>query len=336
MAVGQHGCVVWLSFMLSDVFLKSFGIYGQVIYCCCSERLSSTMARAQSKLKVRYRDSQAYEERVLAAVELYWKSHNDALLNNHKVPSYAEVARMCNVPKETLRRRVARLPSRQDAAAKRGWLNHAESQELIDHILTRADQGFPIGRKDIKRYALEIARIGHPDLAALGPSWVDRFIARHQDQLQMHWTANLDHSRAAGVNPTAIRHWFELVASAFQAYNFMPENVYGFDESGFPFGGDGARQRVVGRTDARIQHIQRGGNRENVTVMVTICADGTTTRPTVIFKGKKMYSDWTKANVAAMRQVKSTHQASSWTDTETYASYPLLVLPSQKMAGLML
>jgi hypothetical protein len=135
------------------------------------------MARAQSKLKVRYRDSQAYDKRVREAVELYSKSRDDALLHNRKVPSYAEVARTCNVPKETLRRRIAQLPSRLDVAATRGWLNRAQNQELIDHILMCADQGFPNGRKDIERHALEIARICHPDLAELGPSWVDRFIA---------------------------------------------------------------------------------------------------------------------------------------------------------------
>src|SRR6266436_1870334 len=107
------------------------------------------MACAQSKLKVRYQNSQAYEKCILAAVELYWKSRNNVLLNNHKVPSYAKVACMCNVPKETLRHHIARLPSHPDVAAKCGWLNHAKSQELIDHILMCADQGFPTGRKDI-------------------------------------------------------------------------------------------------------------------------------------------------------------------------------------------
>ena len=84
---------------------------------------------------------------------------------------------MCNVPKETLHHHIARLPSHPDVAAKRGWLNHAKSQELIDHILMCADQGFPTSRKDIEQYALEIAHISHPDLAVLGPSWVDQFIA---------------------------------------------------------------------------------------------------------------------------------------------------------------
>ena len=64
----------------------------------------------------------------------------------------------------------------------------------------------------------------------------------------MHWSSNLDHSRVAGVNPTAVKHWFELLASAFEEYQFIPENVYSFNESGFPFGGDGPKQRVAGRT----------------------------------------------------------------------------------------
>jgi hypothetical protein len=199
------------------------------------------MARAKSKLAARYEASRSAELHVRAAVSLYTRSCDDALLNNRKVPSYAEIARTCGVPKETLRRRLHDLPSRLDAAAERGWLNAVESKQLIDHLHSSADQGFPHGRKDIERHALEIARIRHPGLSTLGPSWVDRFIARNFDQLQTQWTANLDHARAAGVNPTAITHWFSLVEAAFQEYDFTPENVYGFDESGFPFGGDGAR-----------------------------------------------------------------------------------------------
>lgn len=259
------------------------------------------MARAQSKLKARYEMSRNAEGHIVAAVTLYENSKNDALSNDKPIPSYAEIARICNVPKETLRRRVAKLRSRIDAAAERGWLNAAQSAELVRHLLDCADKGFPNRRKDIERHALEIARVTRPDLVKLGPSWVDRFIARHHHELTMHWTANLDHTRAAGVNLTSIPHWYDLLEATCTEYKFAPENVYGFDESGFPFGGDGARVRVVGRKDTKIQHVQRGGNRENVTVMVTVCADGTTVRPTVLFKGKRLYQHWNENNVAQMK-----------------------------------
>ncbi|THU92506.1 DDE-domain-containing protein, partial [Dendrothele bispora CBS 962.96] len=62
-----------------------------------------------------------------------------------------------------------------------------------------------------------------------------------------------------------------------------PENIYGTDESGFSED-EGVKIRVIGSRSKKLQHKQGGGNRENTTVIVTICADGTAPRPTVIFK----------------------------------------------------
>ena len=39
-------------------------------------------------------------------------------------------------------------------------------------------------------------------------------------------------------------------------------------------------------------------NRENVTAIVTICADGTTLQPTIVFKGKNFMKKWGTNNVA--------------------------------------
>ena len=36
----------------------------------------------------------------------------------------------------------------------------------------------------------------------------------------------------------------------------------------------------------------RSNSRENVTVVTTISADGTTWKPTIIFKGQRMQADW--------------------------------------------
>ena len=41
---------------------------------------------------------------------------------------------------------------------------------------------------------------------------------------------------------------------------------------------------------------QSEGNQENVTAMVTICADGTYLVPITIFKGKHIQKAWHKAN----------------------------------------
>ena len=57
------------------------------------------------------------------------------------------------------------------------------------------------------------------------------------------------------------------------------------DESRFP-PSHGGVERVVGHRGAKGQHKISSANRENVTTLVTICADGTSLKPTIIFKGQ--------------------------------------------------
>jgi hypothetical protein len=53
----------------------------------------------------------------------------------------------------------------------------------------------------------------------------------------------------------------------------------------------------VGQHRTKVQHSQGGASRENVTAIVTICADGTTLRPTIIFKGVQFMKKWAENNI---------------------------------------
>ena len=64
-----------------------------------------------------------------------------------------------------------------------------------------------------------------------------------------------------------------------------PELQYSIDESGFQKG-VGQKEHVFGALGQKIQHQQRSGDRENITIIVTIYNDRTSTAPTVIFKGE--------------------------------------------------
>ena len=74
-----------------------------------------------------------------------------------------------------------------------------------------------------------------------------------------------------------------------------PHNIYGMDESGFPPSNPGTEQ-VVGRHGTKTQHKSGGANCENVTALVTICADGTHLFLMVIFKGKNIMNAWGEVN----------------------------------------
>ena len=49
---------------------------------------------------------------------------------------------------------------------------------------------------------------------------------------------------------------------------------------------------VIGPTGQKLQYEIQSGMRENVTIIGTILADGTSTRPIVIFKGANILSRW--------------------------------------------
>lgn len=54
----------------------------------------------------------------------------------------------------------------------------------------------------------------------------------------------------------------------------------------------------MGPRDSRCQHLQQGGTKENITVLVTICADGTALPPTIVFKNKELPEDIHHNNIA--------------------------------------
>ncbi|KAJ7110193.1 hypothetical protein C8R44DRAFT_743455 [Mycena epipterygia] len=115
------------------------------------------------------------------------------------------------------------------------------------------------------------------------------FYDRHHDELQTHWTKGLDRQRAQSLNAEAVADWFEL-------------DIYGMDESGFVTS-DTGKQKVFGRCRAKVQHKQGGADHEITAAIVTICADGTVLKPTLIFKGKNMQKKFGENNVAGASYV---------------------------------
>ncbi|KLO18966.1 hypothetical protein SCHPADRAFT_818923 [Schizopora paradoxa] len=130
----------------------------------------------------------------------------------------------------------------------------------------------------------------------------------------MYWSKQLDTQCAKGLNSKAVKDWFRIVKEQIVDAGVKPENIYRMDESGFPPSNQGT-QRVVGCAGNKIQHKQGGANRENVTALVTICADGSTLCPLVIFKGEYLMKRWIKNNVSNAF-FKFSVSPNGWTDSK--------------------
>lgn len=179
------------------------------------------------------------------------------------------------------------------------WLVTAqEASTLIAYTIETANRGFPLDYRRLSEHANELlrARLG-PDYPSVGENWAEQFVERHSDQLDMYWSRTLDTQRGRAVNPTANTAYWQLLGRTMTEHEIEAENVYAGDEAAFTTA-HASRQRVIGprRKTGSVQHQQRGGSRENITVLVTISADGRSLPPAVIYKGQHFLVKWKQNN----------------------------------------
>jgi glycine cleavage system protein P-like pyridoxal-binding family len=129
----------------------------------------------------------------------------------------------------------------------------------------------------------------------LGHNWTHCFVQKHHDRIKTSWATPLEEKQGQGTNPHANVAWWKLLGDTLTMYNIKPENIYGIDEVGIqPQGGKWGQ--VIGGCKKAPQYQQHRGTHENITVLVTICADGTSQAPAIIFKGGAFQVKWKQNN----------------------------------------
>lgn len=205
------------------------------------------------------------------------------------------------VPYTVLQRAKGRQSMRDFNAGKR-WLEPGEEEAVVTFAIDTARRGFPLTHKRLKDHVDTILR-GHlgkdfPD-GGVGEQWTRRFVERHHEKLQPYWTRSLDHSRARAVNPENNHAYFDLLEEVLNGMDgeepIAPDCIYGMDETGIQLG-LGGKERVIGVAGEKVQYQQQSGTRENITVLVTICGDGSSIPPAVIFKGEAYHTSWKQNN----------------------------------------
>jgi len=200
----------------------------------------------------------------------------------------------------TLKRRLDGGRSCQQANEENhGWLTSEEEEVTVNYCLQLAQRGFPLTHEGLKQHVdtLLHARLGSTfPKTGVGKLWTHCFLNRHSKRLHRYWSAPLDTERGHAVNENTNEAWFELLKSTMDENNIEPDCIWAADETGFQPGTGGQRQRVIGPAKKKIQHQQESGNRENITVMVSICADGDSIAPLIIYKGQSFSTNWHQDN----------------------------------------
>jgi hypothetical protein len=103
-------------------------------------------------------------------------------------------------------------------------LTEAEEAVLVDHLVCSAEMGFPLTHERVMQTANHILEA--KGQKRVGKTWVDRFLIRHMQHLQTQWSKQLDMQRAKGLNPAAVKDWFDLVKKHVVDAGILPENYY--------------------------------------------------------------------------------------------------------------
>jgi hypothetical protein len=256
-----------------------------------NRRKAAHKAAAMVYAANRYREEQSKKARG----EL-WKGSR-AIAEETRVKWRREHKQDLVINHQTIINHAAGMATHASTNAARGWLTEEEVEIVIAYIIELGRLGFPLSHRRLKEHVDEILRAKLGDAfpeGGVGKGWTHRFVEKHSDRIRMAWATPLEEKRGRAVNPNTKAAWDELYGSTVKKYNIKAENLYGTDEIGVA-GTSGQKERVMSGKRKGPAYQQSGGNRENTTVIVTICADGTSdVAPAVIMKGSAYSPKWAK------------------------------------------
>lgn len=135
------------------------------------------------------------------------------------------------------------------------------------------------------------ARGENPPPDPAGKKWASRFI-KTQPELKTVWNRKFHSQRALCEDPATIQYWFQRVHDIRLEYGILDEDTYNFDETGFQMGVASTSKVVTSSDRVGRAILIQPGNREWVTVIEGICADGWSIPPFFILSGKFHQSTW--------------------------------------------
>nr|POE44882.1 hypothetical protein CFP56_78934 [Quercus suber] len=198
-------------------------------------------------------------------------------------PNLSAISKVHNVQRSTLSRRWRKVTvSAQESAQNQQLLSQQQEKSLVEYINKLSEQGLPPTPSMVNHFAADI--VGKLP----GKNWSSRFLKRWQNQLESRYLKPLDAVRKKVDSMAEYKAYFDLIKAKIDQYDVVPENIYNMDEKGFLLGFLTKAKRIFSKqafeSKRMLGNIQ-DGNREWITIIATICADGTAIAPALIYKG---------------------------------------------------
>jgi hypothetical protein len=197
---------------------------------------------------------------------------------------YAQIAKKYGVEPTTLRRRHQGLTTSRAAYHENRQALHPQQEiELIQHIDRTSKQGLPPSRDMVRRLASWLAQ------KELGYHWVDRFVQRYPDLLKRKLVTTIDRNRHRADSKLKYKLYFGLLRDKLDQHRVEPRHIYNMDEKGFMIGVQSRSKRIFSRASLESgirRSLIQDGNRDWITLIACICADGSYLDPSFIYQGQ--------------------------------------------------
>lgn len=199
-----------------------------------------------------------------------------------------EAAVLFDVPYSTLRRRILGLnQSSFKANQPNQLLSDAEEITVVDWLIFLGNSGHAVSKRTLRPIVEAICG------ALPSYKWASRFMVRHPE-IKLARPSGLDPKRAQAFNFTAVTEHFKLLSDTLSRLDIPWENVYNMDEKGLQLGGGrkGRREKYFFARSQRIPVKLQAGNLQLVTVVESVCADGSSAPPGFVFSGSSFSPEW--------------------------------------------
>ncbi|XP_041471793.1 uncharacterized protein LOC121421197 [Lytechinus variegatus] len=221
--------------------------------------------------------------------------------NNEQRTPESEVRRALNkkaakeyqVPYGTLRDKVAgRTPAEVLRYGPRPFLTTNEETEIVNWAVKMGRVGFGQKMEDIQNVVkrmMEKEKRTNPFVANRpGRRWWTSFRARNP-KLVFRKAQSVGKERTA-VTKNRIDRWFEDLEKYLEEHNARsileePSRIFNADESGFPLGGR-LNDRVLALKGEKVVQQFKNSEKGQVTVLVTVCAEGSFLPPMIVLPGR--------------------------------------------------
>jgi len=223
--------------------------------------------------------------------------------------NYTTTAKKWDLDRTTLARRHRGETGTREKATSNSYkaLTDLQEKALVKHINTLNTRGMPPTPQIVKNLAEELAN------RKLNKNWVANFTERYDKELTSIYLRVIDYKRKIADNSHHFIHFFEnvryfLIAfrllfayHAFitkyyiqllervERFHILPLNIHNFDEKDFLVGVSRKKKRIVAAALLLTKQLLRSshdGNREFITLITSICADGSYIPPALIYKNE--------------------------------------------------